>query len=144
MAGSNVRALTASRVFMPLPVISGSKTGSLLEPGGREVNFVVFATRSGETTPAIVLLSRMKVTVWGSAASSVGLYHVTLSPAFISTFWGTKMVQGAVAFPPPAATFATVVGCSCASALLVLIWKVPTLAANNVIIIPTATILFIL
>ena len=49
------------------------------------MNFVTFETKSGETTPVIVLLSNTNVTVWGSAAPCVGLYHVTLSPALTST-----------------------------------------------------------
>ncbi len=68
-------------VLVPLPVLSGSNTGSLLELGGKGMNFVTFETKSGETTPVIVLLSNTNVTVWGSAAPCVGLYHVTLSPA---------------------------------------------------------------
>jgi hypothetical protein len=51
----------ATMVFMPLPVISGSKTGSLLEPGGKALNFVMFETPSGDTTPAIVLLSNTNI-----------------------------------------------------------------------------------
>src|ERR687898_268330 len=138
VTGLYVLALMPIRVF--IPPLSGIKSASLLEPGGRGVNFVVFATRRGETTPAIVLLSSMNVTVWGSAARSVGLYHVTLWPALISMRWGINIVQGAVAFPPPAATFTTAVGCSCAPVLL--IWKVLIVVVNNVIIIPTAIDLF--
>jgi hypothetical protein len=102
VTGLYVLALTPIRVL--IPPLSGIKSSSLLEPGGSGMNFVVFATRRGDTTPAMVLLSGINVTVWGSAAASVGLYHVTLSPALISTSWGTNIVYGAVAFPPPAAT----------------------------------------
>src|SRR5215212_12106052 len=46
------------------------------------MNFVVFETASGETTPVIVLLSNTNVTVYGSAAPCVGLYHVTLVQSY--------------------------------------------------------------
>lgn len=100
--GLNVLALTAIRVF--IPPSPGIKIGSLFEPGGVTVNSVVFETPSGETIPAVVLLSNTKVTVCGSAAPSVGLSHTTVSPALILVSYGTNTVHGDVVLPPPAAT----------------------------------------
>ena len=70
---------------MFVPPSPGTKTGSLLEPGGIALNSVLFETVRGEATPAEVLLSNRKVTVCGSAAPIVGLYHSTLSPTLIVT-----------------------------------------------------------
>jgi hypothetical protein len=142
ITGLYVLALIPIRVLI-LP-LSGIKSSSLLEPGGSGKNFVVFATRSGETTPAMVLLSITNVTVWGSAAPSVGLSHITRSPALISTFWGTNIVHGPVAFPPQAATFTTAGGNSCGVVLLILCCNVPTLVTTTIIIILVNTILSIL
>ncbi|HEV2877796.1 MAG TPA: hypothetical protein VGW09_11015 [Nitrososphaeraceae archaeon] len=72
-------------MLVPLPFVSGSSTASLLEPGGKASNFVVPGTPSGDTTPAIVLLSNTKVTVCGSPTSFVGLCQVTLYPSLTST-----------------------------------------------------------
>ncbi len=52
------------------------------------------------------LLSNTNETVCGSP-TSVGLYHITLWPTLISICCGVKLVNGAVAFPPPAFTTLT-------------------------------------
>jgi hypothetical protein len=61
--------------------------GWLLELGGKGTNLVEFGTMKGAVSPVIVLLSRVNVTVCGSATDD-GLYQVTLWPAEISSFWG--------------------------------------------------------
>src|SRR5215210_1670955 len=83
--GLNVLAFITIIVFVPF--LPGNNIGALLEPGGIDMNFVVFEIVKGETTPAIVLLSSTKVTVCGSP-TVVGLDHVTLCPDLISIFLG--------------------------------------------------------
>ena len=107
--------LIAITAFIPLwllLLLLGNKTGPLLEWGGKGMNFVVFETASAETTPVIELLCNTNVTVCGSA-TVVGLYHVTLCPALISTCWGMNTVNGAAALPPPAAIFIVLLFCYC-------------------------------
>jgi len=46
-----------------IPSSPGIIIGSLLDPGGKAMNSVVLDTPNGETTPAVVLPSKIKVTV---------------------------------------------------------------------------------
>jgi hypothetical protein len=60
--------------------------GSLLEPGGIVMNFVVFGTVRGETIPALVLLSKKNVIVCGSA-TLVGFIHVGIYPKLAAYYF---------------------------------------------------------
>jgi hypothetical protein len=72
-----------------IPLLSGVIAGSLFEFGTIGANMFVIGVgkANGSTTCAIDLLSNTKVTVCGSG-TGVGLYHVTLSPDLISTWFG--------------------------------------------------------
>ena len=96
--GLYVLELTAIIVLMPVILSLGKRIGSLFEPGGIVMNFVVFETARGDTIPAIELLSKKNVIVCGSA-TLVGLVHVTLSPVLISTVGGLNTASGVVASP---------------------------------------------
>jgi hypothetical protein len=50
-----------------IPFLPGIIFGSLLEPGGKDMNLVEFETANGVSTLVIVLLLKTNVTVWGSA-----------------------------------------------------------------------------
>ncbi len=66
-------------------------------------------TANGIAKFVLDLLSNTNETVCGSP-TSVGLYHITLWPTLISICCGVKLVNGAVAFPPPDfTTFAPVI-----------------------------------
>lgn len=68
-----------------------------MEPAGTGVNCVEFDTINGQTISVVVLLSKTKVTVCGSATVD-GLSHVTLwpTPTCISGGKNTANISGEV------------------------------------------------
>ena len=93
-------------------------------------------TANGIAKFALDLLSNTNETVCGSP-TSVGLYHITLWPTLISICCGVKLVNGAVAFPPPAlTTFSPVIAVVFTAALTFVLVNVSVDTSTNAILIP--------
>jgi len=78
--------------------------GWLLDPGGKGTSSLIFRIANGVIILVMVLLSKTKLIVCGSA-TGVGLYQVTLYPSLICIRCGENIDSDMLPCPTPACIF---------------------------------------